>query len=158
MELIVYRKGEPHTILFDECDEQVVVAKKWNVCFVHGIFYALSTSGYMHRAILGLTDARMVVDHKNGNGLDNRRENIRPCTHAQNMRNQKPHGKSKYRGVSFAYFQRNGRINGPYICARIKMEGKSQRLGFFKTEEDAARAYDKKAKDLFGEFARLNFP
>jgi len=43
----------------------------------------------MHRFILGLKDPKVVVDHKNHNGLDNRRENIRPCTHAENMANRR---------------------------------------------------------------------
>lgn len=104
----------------------------------------------MHRLI---TDAPkgMVVDHINGNGLDNRRENLRVCTLAENSQNRarirKKSSDSKYKGVSFV----------SYYGARIKVDGKMINLGHFKTPEEAARAYDEAAKKYFGQFANLNF-
>ena len=105
----------------------------------------------MHRLI---TDAPkgLFVDHINHNGLDNRKQNLRLCTRAQNNLNQRPYGKtSRYKGVS--RYKRTNR----YIAA-ICYQGKRFHLGYFKDEIDAAKAYDKKARELFGEFAYLNFP
>ena len=104
----------------------------------------------MHRQILGLNKGdKFDVDHKNGNGLDNRRRNIRICTRIQNSVNQKPLKYKKYKGVSF---HKKSELWRAYICPNKKMIS----LGYFKTEEEGALAYNKKAKELFGEFARLN--
>lgn len=107
----------------------------------------------MHRQILNLTDPQIKVDHKDGNGLNNQRSNIRPCTQSQNLANKRACGKSKYLGVSPS----NRKTLKWYAC--IKPAGsKTISLGCFKTEEEAARAYDDAAKKHFGEFANLNFP
>lgn len=103
---------------------------------------------FMHHVIMG----RIRVDHKNRDGLDNRRENLRVANQAQNNANRrKYHGirSSKYKGVT----KENARWR-----ARIKSPEKRIHLGFFDTEEEAAKAYDRAAKKLFGEFALLNFP
>lgn len=91
------------------------------------------------------------IDHINGNPSDNRRQNLRAVTHKQNLQNQRPQtGKSsKYKGVSWNKTNKNW--NAYIKNNRVKIS-----LGVFKKEKDAARAYDKKAKELFGEFARLN--
>lgn len=109
----------------------------------------------MHRIIMQLKrgDSKE-VDHINGNGLDNRRSNLRTCTRQQNQFNSRPRiGTSKYKGVT--WFE----INGKYgkWCAKIRKSGKTTHLGYFKDEIEAAKAYDAKAKILFGEFARPNF-
>jgi hypothetical protein len=93
-----------------------------------------------------------MTDHINGNGLDNRRRNLRPATRQENMRNRrKLHaGTSKYKGV---YLQ-----EGRWI-AKIRVLGKSQTyLGSFADEMSAALAYDAAARLQFGAFAALNFP
>jgi hypothetical protein len=87
-----------------------------------------------------------VVDHINGNGLDNRRENLRRATPAQNATNRK-HGKS-YRGVCL--------MEGKYYYASICSNRKTYHLGSFKTPEEAAKAYNEAAVKFHGEFARLN--
>jgi hypothetical protein len=109
----------------------------------------------MHRFILGIEkEDRLDVDHKNGNALDNRRKNLRICTKAQNMynrRKQKTPCTSKYKGVSWRKTEKKWVVG-------IKFNRKSLNLGYYKNEIYAAKVYDKKAKELFGEFACLNFP
>ena len=102
-----------------------------------------------------------IIDHINQNGLDNRRENLRLCTHSQNHANtEKLRGNfsSKFKGV---YIRKDREHLGFYASigsAKGPRGVKKQYLGRYPTEEEAARAYDKKAKELFGEFAYLNFP
>jgi len=108
---------------------------------------------YMHREILGLkaSDSRQ-TDHINGNGLDNRRSNLRICTHAQNQHNRHSiRGKSKFKGCSWNKSAKKWQ-------AHISFEGRLIFLGYFDSEIEAAEAYDAKAKELFSEFAYVNFP
>ncbi len=130
---------------------------KWCAVRTGQNWYAktLDQNGYrliLHRLI---TDAPkgLIVDHINHNGLDNRKSNLRLCTHQQNNYNQRPYpGKtSRFKGVCLDK-RRNKFI------ARIQIYGKRIHLGCFHDEIEAAKAYDKKAKELFGEFAYLNFP
>lgn len=92
------------------------------------------------------------VDHINGNGLDNRRSNLRLCSHAQNLRNRKARSSealtSKFKGVSLS--------PSNTWRASIGYNGKNIYLGSFKTEIDAALAYDRAALKWHGEFARTN--
>lgn len=107
----------------------------------------------MHREILGLKkgDGKQ-TDHKNGNRLDNRRSNLRLCTHAQNQYNQIPRkGSSRYKGVYRTNKSRKWH-------ARIKYSLKGIHIGSFDNEIKAAEAYDEAALKYYGEFARLNFP
>lgn len=106
----------------------------------------------MHRAIMRTPQGKQ-IDHRNHDGLDNRRCNLRECSHIENMRNQLPQktGTSRYKGVHWEKERGKWR-------AQIKHTCKQMRLGRYASEKDAAKAYDKKAKELFGEFAYLNFP
>lgn len=104
----------------------------------------------LHRLLMGFPSG--TVDHINHNGLDNRRQNLRVASRSQNAANQRrrPNTKSGYKGVGLLYDK--------YYVARIKRDGKVSYLGCFESGEDAARAYDAAAKEIFGEFALLNFP
>lgn len=104
----------------------------------------------MHRLIMNPPDG-VFVDHINGDGLDNRRENLRLVTRQQNMANsRKRHvGQSKYKGVSQAR-------NSPRWRACIVVNKKQIHIGTFDDELDAARAYDRKAVELYGEHAFTN--
>ena len=118
--------------------------------FTHIQVDGKKTSAFMHRMILGAV-AGQETDHRNGNGLDNRRENIRLCTHSQNMANRtRRWGVSRYLGVSLHKPTRKWIVH-------IQKNKKLQHVGLFACEIEAARAYDKKAHELHGEFARLNF-
>lgn len=108
---------------------------------------------YMHRHLMGggvLGHAH--VDHRDGNGLNNTRANLRPCTARQNQANggARRHNRNGLRGVVCV-------ANGTFR-AKIRVDGHDIHLGTFFTARDAALAYDKKARELFGEFARPNFP
>lgn len=103
----------------------------------------------MHRFIL-LAPHTMTVDHKSHDTLDNRRENLRHATRAQQNANRlKSYGASKYKGV-------HRRWDGLKWVAQIKKSPLHIHLGSFETEEEAAAAYNKAAKKLFGKFACLN--
>lgn len=104
----------------------------------------------MHRLIMN-DPPNYDVDHKDGNTFNNLRSNLRVCTKAENARNsRKPKGyDNPFKGVSL--------IRGKFR-ARIGHNGKLFHLGYYLKPEEAARAYDSKAVELFGEFARTNFP
>ena len=143
--------------LVDDEDYEYLKQSKW---YAHnqrdGECYAMGGRGkiYMHRLIMG-TPKGMYTDHINGNGLDNRKENLRVCTNAQNLMNR-PKSKintTGYKGVTISKYR--DRIN-TYIRAQININGKNKFLGFHKTPELAAKAYNKAAIKYHGEFAQLN--
>jgi hypothetical protein len=122
---------------------------------MHGGYVARIENGkriYMHRQIMNPPKGK-VVDHISGNRMDNIRANLHVCSPAENNRNQtKRRGSSsQYLGL---YFNRERRK----WHARIGVNGKQESIGYFDNELDAARAYDAKAVEVYGEFARLNFP
>ena len=124
----------------------------WSVSKEGNKFYAQKYGiGKMHRFILGLPRGdKRVVDHINGDGLDNRRSNLRLCTRGQNLMNKKPNrkGSSAFKGVS----KRRDKF-----VTKIRLGGKDFHIGTFTSEVEAAKAYDHKARELFGEFAWCNF-
>jgi len=143
--------------LVDDADADFVGRFRWHVQKgPNGLWYARRTivsgarkvSQLMHAALLEAA----IVDHINGDGLDNRRENLRPATRSQNMANRrKLHGLSQFKGVSWCERDAGWR-------ARITVGGRQIFLGRFADQESAARCYDAAARAHFGDFAALNFP
>jgi len=144
--------------LVDAEDIDRVVQHTWCASFQHGKWYALGTVNgklvYLHRFILRLGPGDPEVDHINDNGLDCRKENMRPATRSENSMNKRKWAgnySSKYKGVTWDKARRRW-------IAQIGIYGKHKFLGRFVNEEDAARAYDRAAIEAYGEFAVLNFP
>lgn len=105
----------------------------------------------MHRFIMEC-GANQQIDHANGNKLDNRRANLRFATTSQNSANvgKRKDSRNRFKGIHFH------RHSGLWQ-AKIHFNGKRVTIGYFRSDEDAARAYDAKAREVFGEFARTNF-
>lgn len=146
--------------LVDDEDAERVVTMKWRVFLGNlGHLYAAgSRNTLMHRFILDAPKG-MQVDHINGDGLDNRRSNIRLATISQNLANQPSRlvwagrpTNSVFKGVT----RLEGRVR-PWR-ATISVNRKQHFLGYYALAEEAARAYDAAAAHHYGEFAQLNFP
>jgi hypothetical protein len=139
--------------LVDDPDVASVQQYRWHAIKGDGTWYARRvvhrpdghpTAQRLHTFLTGWP----MVDHRNGDGLDNRRANLRPATIAQNHANMRKYGgSSDFKGVSLIRSTGNWRaaVAGKYV-------------GSFADEIDAALAYDRAARLRFGEFAALNFP
>lgn len=149
------------TAIVDDEDYDEMSSYRWHGCQIGRTAYAVrresGRSILMSRQIMGVTESKTHVDHISGNGLDNRKCNLRQATHSQNMCNCRKFKRkcaSKYKGVV--------RHNKPGFkkCwnAKITHNKKTRSLGYFYNEIEAALAYDEAARILFGEFARPNFP
>lgn len=143
-------------VLIDYQDYELIRNYKWSIHANHNktLYYARTeikrATIEMQRLIMNPIQG-LQVDHINHNGLDNRRKNLRIVTVSQNQANSRKHnGSSKYKGV---YLKKE--INK--WTAGIKYNNKRIHIGYFHNEVDAAIAYDLKAKELFGEYALLNF-
>lgn len=152
-----------HTVLVDEQDAYLLEQSRWYILRGSGTNYVTSHTGRkiddnrktvrLHGVIMR-PPTGLVVDHINFDGLDNRRDNLRICTPSQNSAWKRMKGAaSGFRGV---YRIEKLRIR-PWE-AYLRVNNDRIRVGYFKTKEDAARAYDIAAMKHFGEFAVLNFP
>jgi hypothetical protein len=123
----------------------------------HGHIYVRSGMSpnhkIMHRLIVNAKKGEQ-VDHINHNTFDNRKSNLRICTHAENCQNayKRKDNSSGYKGVN--YYE--GNRNKKHWVARIQINGKRVFLGCYKTSIDAAKAYNEAAKNYHGEYALLN--
>lgn len=148
--------------LVDEADYHLVAGFHWTAHRDNYVWYVQSGiyrdgrryTVHMHKLIIPGFPG---IDHKDKNGLNNRRNNLRPADQASNMYNSRkqPGTSSQFKGVSFR--SRKGITRKPWE-AHIGYKGVLKHLGRFYTEEDAAHAYDAAARELAGEFASLNFP
>jgi hypothetical protein len=148
--------------LVDDADYGFLNQFKWSVAIRNCTTYAVRNyrvngkcfTVLMHRLILGiLAEDGRDVDHKDGNGLHNFRDNLQACSRSQNIakkRNPK-NSSSKYKGV---YYDKRA---SKKWCVRVTKMYKTHHVGLFDSEVEAAQAYDKKAKELFGDFCFQNF-
>ncbi len=142
--------------LVDDDDYEELNQYKWHACKCKNTFYVNRTVSIptketisMHRFITNAQKGQL-VDHINGDGLDNRRANLRICTRSENGQNiSSVSGKSRFKGVYFHKKNRNW-------VAEYRKNGKKYHLGCFTNEDDAARAYDSSVLMAFGEFAKTN--
>jgi len=146
-----------YSALVDDADFPHLSQKRWHLAGHRGTMY-VTTSAWvggkcvsvpMH-TLIASAPLGMVVDHVNGNRLDNRRSNLRICTRTENLwnRHAAPRGVSRFSGVTY---------EGNRWRARISRENHRINIGVFAREVDAAIAYDAKCRALRGEFARPNF-
>lgn len=116
--------------------------------------YAVASHGgrvlIMHRVVMAAADGQ-IVDHHNGDKLDNRLENLRLCTHAENMRNRKIH-KNNQCGSKGVYI--DGSRKTPRYRAQIRVDGKTIRLGSFPSIREAELAYRVASVKYHGNFGR----
>jgi AP2 domain len=158
-------KATGRVALVDDSDFALVMQYRWCIWEHHRTGrlpvgpYAQTTvrrkgrpqlSLLMHSLITGYAE----TDHRDGDGLNNQRSNLRDASHhRQNMANRRKglRGSSQFKGVSWFAPSRKWK-------AQIRSDGRHRYLGLFVDERDAARAYDAAALELWGEFARLNLP
>jgi hypothetical protein len=144
----VTAKGEE--FLFDKEDFDLVKQYVWHISGEDYVVHKDKDSIMMHRLIMS-PPSDMDVDHIFGKRKDNRRSELRICTRQQNLHNSKKvireNTSSKYKGVTFN--------RGSYF-ARIRHDGQNKYLGNFKTEKEAALAYNEAAIEFYGEYAKLN--
>jgi len=146
--------------LVDDADFEKVRGHTWCAHKIERCFYAATnirkpdgTGTMIHMHCLLLPGSKR-VDHKNGDGLDNQRKNLRAASNAENCRafkRKQANTSSIYRGVRWHTLRQKW-------TAQLFTNKKQWHLGYFKKEQDAARAYDAAAKQFFGEFASPNFP
>lgn len=153
--------GDRHVAAVDIDDLPLVIGCSWSLVTSRGgkLYARGSVNGvreYMHR-VIAQTPAGMQTDHRDGNGLNNQRANLRSSTSSENHANigkyrlvRRGTATSPYKGVSAS-------PNGKWD-ARIAVRGVQRRLGRFATAEQAARAYDQAAVEAWGPFAVVNFP
>jgi hypothetical protein len=150
--------------LVDDEDEGLVRAYEWRKLLGPYTAYAISRPSlrrsqkaiFMHRLILGASDG-VEVDHKDLDGLNNTRKNIRLCSCGQNKANipkyrRTAHGtlpSSRFKGVRWKKEQ-------GFWAAQVRVNGQATHLGYFRDEVEAARAYNVAALAAWGQFARLN--
>jgi hypothetical protein len=145
--------------LVDDRDYDLLSQKTWTAVKTKTAFYAAHyyrddgkiRSIHMHRFLLNPLPG-LVIDHIDGNPLNNRRSNLRIATYQQNLFNQRGRTKHGFKGV-----RDNNSLKNPFV-AFIADNGKIRHIGVYPTAELAAMAYDRRAIELRGEFAFLNFP
>lgn len=150
-------------------DEDFEYLNQWKWCvvprkytdYVYRVIYGekgpMTKRGvYMHRFLLDPFNElpyNIKIDHKDGDSLNNQKNNLRissDCENHHNRRKGNGHTYSKYKGVSF--YKNHNRWRAGICCEGFKLN-----LGSFGSEIEAARAYDKKAKEIHGDFAKFNF-
>lgn len=148
MKRVALANGKGFAVIDDD-DFKAVTSKKWQ----------LSSNGYvvsggtvlLHRFLM-CPSGSLEVDHKNRNKLDNRRANLRACTHRQNNLNT-PASSTNSLGVKGVYLEKR---TGKYYSQLRHKKGETLHLGTFNTLKEATLAYNRAAREFYGEFAYLN--
>lgn len=142
--------------ILDSSDAAQLPQHRWLACRAWGgnvyVRGSREPRVYLHKHLMG-AGPDVMVDHINGDTLDNRRINLRIATLQQNNQNRRGFAQSGWKGV----YRIPHKARRQWFSA-IYFNGCAKRLGSFATPEEAALAYDTAAKQFFGEFARLNFP
>lgn len=145
-------------VKIDEEDYEIIKNYKWRLNktkkYKYAVAYKLKSKNktvVMHRLIMKATK-RQMIDHINGDGLDNRKLNLRFCNKSLNAANSCLHrdNKSGYKGVHWSNRDKKW-------YSQITLNYKQRLIGLYDNKDDAACAYDKVAQELFGKFARINF-
>ncbi len=157
-EIVLTGGGGLHAAVVDACDLGSLLKFNWHALVKpDGRVYAITTRGgrtqRMHRVILTATKGQ-IVDHINGDSLDNRRKNLRVVSHSGNSRNRRPRGKSGFLGVS----RSSAKTVETWRAYLGLGDGVKEYLGTFWRQEDAALAYDRALRIRAVEGANLNFP
>ena len=151
-EIFTQRNGDTHFVAVDDKDFHLLNDKGWYAHEGGNTFYCVKNPDLkLHRIIMGLEkNDKRVVDHIDGNGLNNKRYNLRICSRQENSMNAKTKktNKSGFKGVSW-------HTKDKRWIAQICFNGKKYRLGAFTDPEKASEVYKKKAIEFFKEFARL---
>ena len=157
MEIPLIGQGAGLVALVDDADFAALAGHRWRLdARKDGMRYAKTGREHpvrMHVLIMG----RPGVDHRDGDGLNNQRSNLRFASALEQQGNRR----KQRRGVTTSRFKgvyREKRCPLRPWAAVIRVSGKMRGLGYYADEEDAARAYDAAAREVFGEFALLNFP
>lgn len=142
-----------HNALIDLDDVEKCIGKYWQLTPYGYLRYRKVTDGHektllLHRYIMDITDNNFVVDHINGNILDNRKSNLRICTQQQNAYNKRQRI-GNYPGIDYLPYYKKW-------TARITCDGKAHKLGYFSTEEEAIQARIEAENKYFGEFGYYN--
>lgn len=140
-------------VKFDDDDLSKIHLKKWTVSKNKNVFYARCGRIYMHRFIMNAIKGQM-IDHINGDGLDNRKENLRFASHQMNKANSS-YKKATYEFIGVSAVKRKGVLKK--FKVQIKKDGKNKHIGYFLSEIEAAKAYDNCVKLMHGSMAILNF-
>lgn len=138
----------------DDCDSERISKYSWCATQSGKTPYAQSRIGqgrhgkreYMHTFLIGKREG-FQIDHIDGNGLNNRRTNLRHVTRSQNQWNRNPNQGKRFKGIIYS--------RGKWI-AKIKKYGQRMTIGSFNTEVEAALAYNREAKQMFSQCARFN--
>ena len=144
--------GRGLSALVDAGDAELVAGKKWHaVPGKRGTYYAQSSDGTLLHRVIAEARRGVLVDHIDGDGLNNCRNNLRLCSNSQNMANQRAREgtSSRFKGVTLR--KRSGRWS-----VTIEKNGRFAYLGEYTDECAAARQYDRAARLMFGRFAKTN--